>query len=87
MLPPLQSLATKTVDQEWRGVVLGLQQSVMSLGVIVSTGVSGPLFAQDPTLPNWSGGVLTILAVIPGLILWRWERRSPASYGRRASKS
>lgn len=75
LLPPLTSLATTTVSREWRGAVLGVQQSVMSLGVIASTGMAGAMFAQDATMPNWSGGILTCLAVIPGLILWRWSRR------------
>ena len=82
LMPPLQSLATKTVSREWRGSVLGLQQSVMSLGVIASTGRAGAMFAQDATMPNWSGGILTCLAMIPGLILWRWARRLPLVTGR-----
>ncbi len=81
LMPPLQSLATKTVSREWRGGVLGLQQSVKSLGVIASTGIAGAMFAQDATMPNLSGGILTCLAVIPGLILWRWARRLPLMTG------
>jgi len=72
LLPPLQSLATKAVAPSFRGGILGLNSSVMSLGVIVSTAVSGSMFAHDPTLPNWAGGFLTCLSVLPAMLLWRW---------------
>ena len=41
LFPPLQSLLTKTVAAELRGAVLGLNQSAMNLGVIISTAVAG----------------------------------------------
>jgi len=75
LLPPLQSIITKTVARELRGAVLGLYQSVMSLGVIISTAVSGAIFALDATLPNWLGGILFCLALLPAAFLWRWARR------------
>ena len=74
LLPPLQSLVTKTVARELRGGVLGLHQSVMSLGVIISTAISGSLFALDPAMPNWLGGSLYCLAMLPGVFLWMWAR-------------
>ena len=75
LLPALQSLVTKTVAKEMRGGILGLHQSVMSLGVIVSTAVSGSLFALNPTMPNWLGGVLCCLALLPGIFLYFHEAR------------
>jgi len=72
LLPPLQSLATKTVAPSFRGGILGINSSVMSLGVIISTAVSGSMFAHDPAIPNWASGALTCLSILPGLFLWRW---------------
>ena len=81
LLPPLQSLVTKTVPVEMRGAVLGLYHSVMSLGVIISTAVAGSLFALDPTLPNWLGGILYCVALLPAAFLWQWVRSNPAEKG------
>jgi len=77
LMPALQSLVTKTVADEQRGVILGLQQSVMNLGVIIATGLSGALFTLSPALPNWVGGLLYIVALLPGLMLWHWSRSQP----------
>ena len=74
LFPPLQSLLTKTVAQELRGAVLGLNQSAMNLGVILSTAVAGSLFALDPALPNFMGGILYCLVLLPGSFLWMWAR-------------
>lgn len=74
LFPPLQSLLTKTVAGELRGAVLGLNQSVMNLGVILSTAASGSLFALNPALPNSLGGILYCLALIPAVFLWAWAR-------------
>ncbi len=74
LFPPLQSLLTKTVARELRGGVLGLNQSVMNLGVILSTAVAGTLFAYNPALPNWLGGILYCLVLVPGVFLWAWAR-------------
>ena len=79
LMPPLLSLATKTVATALRGGVLGIEQSMASLGVIISTAVSGTLFALDPTLPNWLGGILYCLAFIPAGFLWRWARYLPGA--------
>jgi DHA1 family tetracycline resistance protein-like MFS transporter len=69
LMPPLQSLATQAAPDELRGGVLGVYQSSISLATIISTAVSGAIFAVDPTLPFWSGGVLSLLALIPALVL------------------
>lgn len=76
LFPPLQSLLTKTVTRELRGGVLGLNQSVMNLGVILSTAFAGTLFAQNPALPNWLGGILYCLVLAPGIVLWAWARNN-----------
>lgn len=41
MMPPLQSLATTTVDDQERGGVLGLYQSAINLSTIFSTALGG----------------------------------------------
>ena len=74
MMPPLQSLATKTVASELRGGILGVYQSVMSLSVIISTALSGVLFALNPVAPFWIGGGLFALALLPAVFLWNWSR-------------
>ncbi len=76
LLPPLQSLLTKTVRAELRGAILGIYQSVMSLAVILGTAIAGLLFAVDPTFPNWLGGALSCVSLVPGLFLWSWSRRN-----------
>ncbi len=76
LIPPLQSLLTKTVPAELRGAILGINQSVMSLAVILSTAIAGLLFAADPTIPNWVGGALSCISLVPGLLLWNWARRN-----------
>ncbi len=82
LLPALQSLVTKTVPPALRGAILGVQQSVMSLGVIISTGVSGALFTLDPVVPNWIGGLLYLLSLAPALYLWQWVRGLRANKGK-----
>ena len=71
MMPPLQSLATKTVDDELRGGVLGIYQSSISLSIIFSSAVAGIIFAASATLPYWIGGFLGLLVFIPAIILMR----------------
>jgi MFS transporter, DHA1 family, tetracycline resistance protein len=74
MMPPLQSLATKTVAPELRGGILGVYQSVVSLSVIFSTALSGILFAINPTIPFWVGGGLFLLSLLPAVFLWNWSQ-------------
>ena len=69
MMPPLQSLTTQTVEDELRGGVLGVYQSVISISTIMSTAVSGVLFAMSPQTPYWAGVGLSLLALIPALFL------------------
>lgn len=69
LMPPLQSLTTKTVEDELRGGVLGVYQSVISISTIISTAVSGVLFALSPATPYWSGVGLSLIALMPALIL------------------
>lgn len=63
MMPPLQSTATRTVEDEVRGEVLGVNQSVVSISTIISTAVSGAIFALSPTLPYEMGALLSILTL------------------------
>ncbi len=69
MMPSLQSLATSTVDDEYRGGVLGLYQSTISLSIIISSAVAGVLFAMSASMPYWIAGGLAILALIPAVLL------------------
>ncbi len=83
LFPPLQSLLTKTVAAELRGAVLGLNQSAMNLGVIISTAVAGSLFVMNPALPNFMGGILYCVALLPGVFLWAWLRGRGGDVGKR----
>lgn len=74
MMPPLQSLSTRTVDDELRGGVLGVYQSIVSLATIFSTALAGSLFAITPVTPYWFGGVLFLVAVPCGYYLVHWSR-------------
>jgi MFS family permease len=71
MMPPLQSLATRTVDETIRGGVLGLYQSSVSLATILSTAIAGVIFAVQPTLPYWIGAALSLVVLIPAIVLLR----------------
>lgn len=79
MMPALQSLSTDTVADEIRGNVLGVYQSSVSLSTILSTAVSGVLFAITPTVPYWIGAALSAVAVVPAIALWRQLTRRKAA--------
>jgi DHA1 family tetracycline resistance protein-like MFS transporter len=85
MMPPLQSLATRTVSESVRGGVLGVYQSSVSLATIISTAIAGAIFSVSPTLPYWIGALLSLIVVIPGVVLSRLARenrlREPAESG------
>jgi len=70
-MPPLQTLATRTVDESLRGGVLGVFQSSVSLAIILSTAVAGVIFSAGVTLPFWSGAVLSMAAVLPAVGVMR----------------
>ena len=70
MMPSLQSLSTGTVEDEFRGGVLGIYQSTISLSIIISSAIGGVLFSIAPTRPYWAAGILGALALIPAVILW-----------------
>ena len=79
MMPSLQSLSTDTVEDEFRGGVLGIYQSTISLSIIISSAAGGVLFSMSPTRPFWAAGLLGSLALIPAVILWRqYDRTKPA---------
>jgi DHA1 family tetracycline resistance protein-like MFS transporter len=69
LMPPLQSMSTRTVDDELRGGVLGVSQSTVSISTIISTAVAGLLFDWNPTMPYQLGVLLTMIALIPALAL------------------
>lgn len=71
MMPPLQSLATRTVEDSVRGGVLGIYQSSISLATIVSTAVAGAIFALDPAYPYWIAAGLSLIVLIPAYALLR----------------
>jgi MFS family permease len=81
MSPTSQSIATQTVDDELRGGVLGIYQSSRNLAIIFGTGLAGTLYAIEPTIPYWIGGVLFMISLIPGFMLLRWfgEQSPPVS--------
>ncbi|KAA3637420.1 MAG: MFS transporter [Armatimonadetes bacterium] len=69
VLPPIQSIATKSVDDSKRGGLLGVVQSVSSLAIIVSTATAGLIYAVYPHLPNRVALVTSILSMIPAVML------------------
>lgn len=77
IMPPLQSLATKSVDDSLRGGVLGLYQSVSGLGTIISTAIAGILFAITPQTPYWLGAILSLVVVLPAIVLVQKFQPSP----------
>jgi DHA1 family tetracycline resistance protein-like MFS transporter len=77
LLPTLQAIATKTVDDSMRGGVLGVYQSTTSLAVIISTAVSGVLFGISPHTPYIAAFALSALSIIPALVLARHYGREP----------
>ena len=79
MMPPLQSLSTRTVADEVRGGVLGLYQSTVSLDTIFSTALGGVIFALNPRYPYWAGMTLSLFALIPAYIFLRRPLRKPKS--------
>ena len=74
MMPPLQSLATRTVEESIRGGVLGLYQSSVSLATIISTAIAGVIFTLNPTFPYWIGAGLSLLVILPALALLKMVR-------------
>ena len=76
MMPPLQAMATQTVEDELRGGVLGVYQSILNLAIIAGTALSGSLFAASPALPFWIATALGLAAVIPTLSLLRGHKRA-----------
>ena len=76
MMPPLQSLATRTVDDHSRGAVLGVYQSSVSLATIISTAIAGVIFTIQPTAPYWIGAALSLLVILPGLVILQKSRNN-----------
>lgn len=77
LIPTLQALATRSVDDSMRGGVLGVFQSTTSLAVIMSTAVSGILFAIGPHTPFIVAFVLSGLSLVPAVLLIRYYGRKP----------
>jgi DHA1 family tetracycline resistance protein-like MFS transporter len=76
LLPTLQAIITRTVDDSVRGEVLGIYQSTTSLAVIGSTAVSGLLFAISPHVPYIAAFILSALSLVPALMLVRYYGRA-----------
>lgn len=74
-MPPLQTLATRTVDESLRGGVLGVFQSAVSLAIILSTAIAGVIFTAGVTLPYWIGAVLSLAAILPALGVMKWANQ------------
>lgn len=83
MNPSLQSMATEAVEDELRGGVLGVYQSVVSLAIIIGTGIGGTLFMVTPATPYWTAAVVGLLAIPPAVALLR-ERPAPGLHSEHA---
>jgi DHA1 family tetracycline resistance protein-like MFS transporter len=75
--PPIQAIATRTLPDRFRGGVLGLYQSVASVGTILSTALGGFLFARQILLPMWAAAGLSIVAIAPAGLLLRRPAEAP----------
>lgn len=75
--PPAQAIATRTLPDRFRGGVLGLYQSVGSVGTIISTAIGGTLFARSPTLPWTMAAVLSVCASVPAMLLLKRPEARP----------
>ena len=64
--PSIQSLISRRSDPRRQGGVLGVSQSVSSLGRIVGPMISVPLFHVTNTLPYWVA--VAIMGVALGLL-------------------
>jgi DHA1 family tetracycline resistance protein-like MFS transporter len=71
MMPPLQSMATRTMPDSQRGGALGLFQSSVSLATIISTAIAGVIFSLLVSAPFLIGAGLSLLVIWPALILLR----------------
>lgn len=76
--PSLNSLISRRSDPGKQGGILGLTQSISSLGRIVGPLVGIPLFYQDVLLPMWAGIGLLGLALVLVLIAAPRGRDYPA---------
>lgn len=74
MMPSLQSLATMTTTEDRSGSVLGIYNSVISLGIIMGNALGGVLFAQMAQLP-FIVGVVIVWAMLPAAL--RLYRQQP----------
>ncbi|HUN22585.1 MAG TPA: MFS transporter [Anaerolineales bacterium] len=77
MMPPLQSLATRTVPDNQRGAVLGASQSAVSLSTIFSQAIAGSIFAASVHLPYWLGALITACMLLPAMALLRKFPQQP----------
>jgi len=80
MMPPLQSLATRTVDESIRGSVLGIYQSSVSLATIISTAIAGVIYAIQANLPYWIGAGLSLAVLFPAIMLLRLSNEGKLSW-------
>jgi DHA1 family tetracycline resistance protein-like MFS transporter len=75
--PPIQAIATRSLPDRFRGGVLGLYQSVASVGTILSTALGGFLFARQVLLPMWVAAGLSLAAAVPTALLIRRPAEAP----------
>jgi MFS family permease len=77
LMPSLNSLISRRSDPAKQGGILGVAQSVSSLGRIVGPVVGIPLLMRGMTLPYWTAAGVMLL----GLALVLKAARSGADYG------
>lgn len=69
--PSLASLLSQTTDAASQGEILGLNQSVQSLGRIASHGAGPALLGLGATIPYWAGAAVMVFAFLLGVRLPR----------------
>lgn len=76
--PSLNSLLSRSVQEDQQGVALGVGQSSSALGRVFGPAASGYLFEQTVNAPFWLGALLVGLALLVALGLRQIREDQPA---------
>lgn len=78
--PILQSLISSRTSDDMQGEILGIMQSVLACGFILSPLISGPLLGITTDMPMYVGGISFILAAFIMSIFLQKEKDTPKNY-------
>ena len=69
--PNMNSIVSEQVSEEMQGSIMGLNQSMQSLGQIIPTAVGGMLLAQSISLPLTMGALVIGFAFLGYLVNYK----------------